>query len=82
MARKYHLKAAGYDFDKLVDRISNFFQLNPAEILLPSKQRHRLKVRSLLCFWTTKELGMSNISVAKRLGQRGEKLAIENNFFL
>lgn len=92
MERKYQLQAAGFDFDKLIDRAADFFQLKSAEILLPTKQRHRVKARSLLCFWTVKELGMSSIAVADRLGitqsaasrlaQRGEKLAIENSLFL
>lgn len=92
MERKYQLQAAGFDFDKLIDRAADIFQLKSAEILLPTKQRHRVKARSLLCFWTVKELGMSSIAVAGRLGitqsaasrlaQRGEKLAIENSLFL
>jgi putative transposase len=92
MERKYQLQAAGFDFDKLIDRAADFFQLKSAEILLPTKQRHRVKARSLLCFWAIKELGMSSIAVADRLGitqsaasrlaQRGEKLAIENSLFL
>jgi REP element-mobilizing transposase RayT len=49
MERKYRLEASGYDFDKVVDRVADFFQLKPAEILLPSKQRHRVKAKSLLC---------------------------------
>jgi DNA-binding MarR family transcriptional regulator len=74
------------------DRVADFFQLKPAEILLPSKQRHRVKAKSLLCFWAVKGLGMSSLTIADRLGitqpsvsrlaQRGEKLAIENNLFL
>jgi len=92
MERKYQLQAAGYDFDKVVDRVADLFQLKPAEILLPSKLRHRVKARSLLCFWTVKELGMSSLTIAGRLGitqpavsrlaQRGEKLAIENSLYL
>jgi REP element-mobilizing transposase RayT len=92
MESKYQLQAAGYDFDKVVDRVAKLTQLKPAEILLPSKQRHCVKARSLLCFWTVKELGMSSLSIAGRLGitqpavsrlaQRGEKLAIENSLYL
>jgi hypothetical protein len=92
MERKYKLQAAGYDFDKVVDRVAALFQLKSVEILLPTKQRHRVKARSLLCFWTVKELGISSIAVADRLGitqpavsrlaQRGEKLAIKNTLFL
>ncbi len=58
-----------------------------AEILLPSKQRQRVRALSLLCFWAVKELGLSATSVAQKLGmtqpsvsrsvQRGEKLAID-----
>jgi hypothetical protein len=47
MERKYRLKAAGYDFDMLVGRVADLFQLKSAESLLPTKQRHRVKARSL-----------------------------------
>jgi REP-associated tyrosine transposase len=40
MERKYKLQAAGYDFDKVVDRVAALFQLKSAEILLPTKQRY------------------------------------------
>ena len=92
MERKYRLQALGYDFDKVLDRVAAHFQLKPAEILLPTKQRHRVMARSLLCFWTVRELKLSSIAVADRMGitqpavsrlaQRGEKLAIENNLLL
>ena len=61
------------------------FISKPAEILLPSKQRQR--VRSLLCVWAVKELGLSETLLTQKLGttqpsisravQRGEKLAID-----
>jgi len=45
-----------------------------------------------LCYWAVKELGISSIAVAAKLGitqpaasraaQRGERLASENNFCL
>jgi putative transposase len=92
MDRKYQLQAAGYDFDKVVDRVAELFQLKPTDIVLPSKQRHRVKARSLLCFWTVRELGISSITIAGRLGitqpavsrlaQRGEKLATKNSLSL
>ena len=92
MERKYRLQALGYDFDKVLDRVAAHFQLKPAEILLPTKQRHRVMARSLLCFWTVRELKLSSIAVADRMGitqpavsrlaQRGEKLAIYNHLFL
>ncbi|MBU0985858.1 MAG: hypothetical protein KKH68_01285 [Proteobacteria bacterium] len=63
-----------------------------AEVLLPGKQRDRVKARSLLCFWTVRELGMSSPIIAGRRGitqpavsslvQRGEKQAIKNSLYL
>ena len=71
MERRYRLKVIGYDFDKAVHRVAELFRIKPAEILLPSKQPHRVKARSL----TTQP------SVSRAV-QRGEKLAIENNLYL
>ena len=92
MERRYRLKAIGYDFDKVVQRVAELFQMKSAEILLPSKQPDRVKARSLVCFWAVKELSISSLSVASKLritqpavsraAQRGEKLAIENNLCL
>jgi REP element-mobilizing transposase RayT len=92
MERKYHLKSLGYNFDKVVDRVAELFQMKPAEILLPTKRPDRVKARSLLCLWTVKELGISTVDVAEKLGvtqptvsraiQRGEKIANENDLYL
>jgi hypothetical protein len=92
MERKYRLQALKYDFDKVVDRVAAHFQLKPAEILMPTKQRHRVMARSLLCFWAVRELKLSSIAVVGRMGitqpavsrlaQRGEKLSIDNNLLL
>jgi REP element-mobilizing transposase RayT len=87
MKRKYRLAASGYDFSDLLRQVAGVFNLKPAEILLPSKQRQRVRARSLLCFWAVKELGLSERSLAEKLSttqpsvsravQRGEKLAID-----
>jgi hypothetical protein len=61
--------------------------MKPSEILLPSKQRQRVRARSLLCCWAVKELGLNETSLAQKLGmnqprigravQKGERLAID-----
>ena len=85
MKRKYRLAASGYDFNAVLRQVADIYNLKPAEILLSSKQRKRVRARSLLCFWAVKELGLSERSLAQKLGtsqpsvsravQRGEKLA-------
>ncbi|MDF1590869.1 MAG: transposase [Desulfobacterales bacterium] len=90
MVRKYRLADRGYDFDTAVHRTAELFEMSAGEILLPGKQPNRVKARSLLCFWAVKELGISSLMVAAKLGisqsavsravQRGAQLATANNF--
>lgn len=92
MERKYRLEASGYDFEKVIHRVADVFQMNPSEVLLPGKEPYRVKARSLLCFWSVKVLGISSLEVAVKLGitqsavsravQRGERLALERNLLL
>ena len=56
------------------------------------KHKEAVKARSLLCYWAVRELGMTMVSLARRLGQsvpavgkavaRGEKIAKDNNYLL
>jgi chromosomal replication initiation ATPase DnaA len=92
MKRKYRLAASGYDFNEMLRQVAGVFNLKSEEILLPSKQRQRVRARSLLCFWAVKELGLSERFLAQKLGTsqpsvsravvRGEKLAIDGQFEL
>jgi REP element-mobilizing transposase RayT len=87
MKRKYQLAASGYDFAEVLRQVAGIFNLKPEEILLPSKQRQRVRARSLLCFWAVKELGLSETWLAKKLGttqpsvsravQKGGRLALD-----
>jgi len=82
--RNYLLKARGYDFNTVVDRV--------AEVLSSGRQPHRVQARSLVCFWASRELGMSMVELSKRLkisqptvsqsANRGEKIAKENKLNL
>jgi putative transposase len=92
MDRQYRLKAAGYDFDALVDRVSGLFRIEVKQLLSPSKQPERVMARSVLSYWAVRELGISGTAVGKRLGlsqsavskavQRGERLVSERNLSL
>jgi len=85
--RRYWLKAQGYDIDRVVERVADFFKIEPNEIRKPGNQPLRVRARSLVCYWAVRELGMSGTSVGNLLGicqsavsraaARGEKLAQE-----
>ncbi|MDF1593667.1 MAG: transposase [Desulfobacterales bacterium] len=90
--QKYLLKAKGYDFDAVVDRVAAVLETDQADVLSSGRQPHRVKARSLLCFWASRELGMSMVELSKRLkisqptasqsANRGEKIARENKLKL
>lgn len=92
MEEQYRLKAKGYDFDRILQRVSNLFNLEVKELLSPSKQPKRVKARSLICYWAVRKVGISSLFVASRLGIkqpsvsraaiRGEKIALQEGFSL
>ena len=65
--RKSKMHALGYDFDWLVDRVLGLFGLTFNELLTGGKQRRTVQARSVLCYWGTRELGMSAVSISKKL---------------
>jgi putative transposase len=87
MEKQYRLKTKGYDFDNAVDKVAELLNIKSEDLLVPSKQPHRVKARSLICFWAVKELGISSNVVAAKLGIaqssvtraaiRGEQIALE-----
>jgi putative transposase len=90
--RKYRIQAEGWDFEAVVSRVCELFELTRSEVLFWSKQRKRAIARSVLAYWTVKELGMSASAVAERLGlspsaasrcvQRGEPIVTSNGLVL
>jgi REP element-mobilizing transposase RayT len=85
LERKYQLEADGYGFDWLVGRVARQLELEPKDVLAPGKYAQSVKARSLLCYWGTRELGMTTVDLAKRLNLaqptvsqaviRGQKIA-------
>ena len=90
LERKHQLKAAGYSFDWLVGRVAGQLELDPKDVLAPGKYSQSVKARSLLCYWATRELGMTTVDLAKRLNLaqptvsqaviRGQKIAEDQGF--
>ena len=91
-ARKYRLKSLGYNFKKVLSRVSDLFQLDKEYITGKGRQKGRVMARDLACYWSVNELGMTMVDLARRFDmtpaavscgvQRGEKWAKENNYHL
>jgi hypothetical protein len=66
--RRHAIRALGYDFEWLTDKVTDMCGITPRELLTGGKQRKTVLARSLLCYWGTRELGMSAVDISKKLG--------------
>jgi len=92
LERKYMLAAKGFNFEKVAQRVSKVFGIKIDQVLAAGKHPQTVKARSLLCYWAVRELGMSGMDVARKLGlsqssvsksaKRGEKIATAENLML
>jgi hypothetical protein len=90
--RKQRLRSLGYDFEKVLERVSSLLNLEKDYITGRGRQRGRVQARDLLCYWSVRELGISMADLAKRLGmtisavsyavERGELEAKESDYRL
>ena len=64
---KYRMRVQGYDLGKLIQRVGEIMQMNVEEILEKGKNRRKTKARSLLCYWATEYLDISQIELTKIL---------------
>ena len=90
--RNSQLKAGGYSFDWLVLRVARQLEIQPKHVLAPGKYALNVKARSLLCYWATRELGMTTVELARRLNLaqptvsqaviRGQKIAADQGLGL
>jgi hypothetical protein len=89
-SRNYRLKGLGYDFERVIKRVSELFHVEKDYITAKGRQHDRVMARDLLCYWATVEVGMSMVDVARKLEltpaavsyavRRGEKLAKERDY--
>ena len=64
---RYRLQAEGYDIDKLIERVGELVEMSPEEIMERGKERRKVETRSIVCYWATDSLGISQRELAKRL---------------
>ena len=65
--RKYHLKSNGFNFEKVLGRVAELLDLKPEQVLAVGKYKKTVAARSLLCFWATRELGISQSELGQKL---------------
>ena len=65
--RKYRLKAKGIDVDIVAQRAAQIVGIEPSQVWASGKQPKVVQARSLLCYWATSELGVSQAWLSKRL---------------
>jgi len=65
MERRYLLKAEGYTFKSVAERVGEILDMPNRDVMEAGKQPHRVKART---YWMVHELGMSVTDVGMRLG--------------
>lgn len=83
------VKRSGYDLDKTAKKAASLCDVTPEDIFSKSRQKTKVKARSLFCYWATRELGISLTEIARQLGistpavsyavARGEEIARKDN---
>ena len=65
---RYRLAAEGLGLDELAQRAAAIMGIDPGLVWSKGKQPKTVQARSLLCYWATNELGISQSALSKRLG--------------
>jgi len=60
------LRRSRIDAPGALHRVAEVLGINRAEVLSSDRQYHRVKARSLVCFWASRELGMSGVKRLQR----------------
>jgi REP element-mobilizing transposase RayT len=92
LSQKYKLASLGFNFEKVLKRVSILLELEEDYITGKGRQQDRVKARDLLCYWCAVKLGISMTELAKKLDltlaavscavRRGEKAARVSNYVL
>ena len=92
LERRSLLKTAGYDFDRIAERVAVIFDMPLSEVLREGKFARTVTARSLLCYWANRELGITTVELARKLNltqptvsqsvDRGERIAAEKRVTL
>ena len=89
---RYQLRSESISFEHVIKRVAELLDLTPEQVLAGGKHKKAVAARSLLCFWATTDLTISQVDLAQKLKisqpavsmavRRGEQLAKRNNYKL
>ncbi len=92
LKRKYYLIAKGFELEDVVKRVANLMNMEPEGVMASGKHRRTVCARSLLCYWATSELEISQTFLAEKLKisqpavslavNRGKEIAKINHYSL
>jgi REP element-mobilizing transposase RayT len=92
LKKKYELQAHGFSLTDISSRVAEVLDVDEDKAWAAGRSRETVQARSLLCYWAVRELGVTMISLARKLDQsvtaigkavvRGEKLVKENKYLL
>jgi hypothetical protein len=92
LEKRYQYLARGYNFDWLVGKVAALLDLEPEIVTRRGRYPDTVQARGVLCYWAARDLGISTLELAKRLGvsqptasqsvKRGEKIIKEKGFKL
>ena len=90
--KRQRLRQQGYNLNRIAERVAEVFGVDVEDVFSKGRQDWKVKARSLLCFWASRELGISHAELAKRLElspaaigfsvERGELIAKGANYSL
>jgi len=92
MEKRYALRSSGFDLERVASRVSEVLGVEPEEVWAQGKYRRIVEARSLLCYWSVRELGIPLSFLARKLGisvpsvsesvLRGQRIAEEKDLCL
>ena len=69
LEEKYSLKGKGYNLNMLIERVAELTELAPDMITDGIRDKKRTEARSILCYWATEKLGITQSQLALMLNR-------------
>ncbi len=84
------MKAKGIDVGRIAERVADIMGMASEVVWASGKQPETVQARSLLCYWATSELGISQAWLSRKLGisqaavnlsvSRERRIALEHHY--